>query len=439
MTLKETVERILSELTLTPPQILVLAESFRAAMEAGMRGKESSLKMLPSFLGKPAGNETGTYAAIDFGGSKVRVLRVKLQGRRQVEIVRQKVFELQDVMKRINGRAADMTGSALFEGIAAALQEVLIPDAPVSLGHAFSFPFRQLGVNQAVLIRWTKEIKASAVEGEDVTRLLTKALAAKQMNYVTPAAVVNDTVGTYLASAYDEPATLIGSICGTGHNSCYLGAYDGKEMIINLESGNFDRVAPTVYDQVLDADSDRPGEQRLEKMVGGRYLGELFRLIIVDLIEKNLLFRDRREKFYLSPYQLKTEDLSVLLNPEEQESPGTSKFAEKYGLQDVRIEEYGVLRQIASAILTRAARLVGISYLGILAQVAQSAGKRYVVAMDGSLYEKNPQFASQLQYIIKTYSRHSVGVKMVKNGSGIGAAIAAAVADGEKRIKIAKF
>lgn len=58
-------------------------------------------------------------------------------------------------------------------------------------------------------------------------------------------------------------------------------------IAINCEWGAFDNehlVLPrTVYDAHIDKNSPRPGQQTFEKMVAGLYLGEIFRLVLLDL------------------------------------------------------------------------------------------------------------------------------------------------------------
>lgn len=99
----------------------------------------------------------------------------------------------------------------------------------------------------------------------------------------------------------------VGCIFGTGCNAAYmencgsipklkhLNLPDDTPMAINCEYGAFDnehKVLPiTKYDTVIDEESPRPGQQAFEKMIAGLYLGEIFRLVIVDLHEnKNILF-----------------------------------------------------------------------------------------------------------------------------------------------------
>ena len=91
----------------------------------------------------------------------------------------------------------------------------------------------------------------------------------------------------------------MGCIFGTGCNAAYMencGSIpklahmklpDDMPMAINCEWGAFDnehQVLPrTVYDVTIDDNSPRPGQQAFEKMVAGLYLGEIFRLVLVDL------------------------------------------------------------------------------------------------------------------------------------------------------------
>jgi hexokinase len=112
-------------------------------------------------------------------------------------------------------------------------------------------------------------------------------------------ALINDTTGTLIASAYTDTKMKIGCIFGTGCNAAYMencgsipklahmNLPPDTPMAINCEWGAFDnehKVLPrTPYDIIIDKDSPRPGQQAFEKMIAGLYLGELFRLVLVDL------------------------------------------------------------------------------------------------------------------------------------------------------------
>lgn len=112
-------------------------------------------------------------------------------------------------------------------------------------------------------------------------------------------ALINDTTGTLIASAYTDSAMKIGCIFGTGCNGAYmedcgsvpklahLNLPADMPIAINCEYGAFDnehKVLPrNKYDIIIDKESPRPGQQTFEKMIAGLYLGELFRLVALDL------------------------------------------------------------------------------------------------------------------------------------------------------------
>jgi len=94
----------------------------------------------------------------------------------------------------------------------------------------------------------------------------------------------------------------IGAIFGTGTNAAYMEECGqipklahmnlpaDMKMGINCEYGAFDnehKVLPrTKYDIIIDKESPRPGQQSYEKMIAGLYLGEVFRLVALDLNDK---------------------------------------------------------------------------------------------------------------------------------------------------------
>ena len=195
------------------------------------------------------------------------------------------------------------------------LKEFAAPGRTYRLGHCFSFPFRQLSRNSGLLLEWTKEIKTRGVVGQDVNYLLSQALQRRGLEYIQPAAILNDTVATLLCAAYLDNDADIGSICGTGYNACF-GDLSGR--IINIEAGNFlaDILPVNRYDLELDRRSHNQGQQRLEKMVSGAYLGELFRLMLVDLHLRPDLFSSQEfmSGRFAAPHSLDSRLISDMLS-----------------------------------------------------------------------------------------------------------------------------
>lgn len=72
------------------------------------------------------------------------------------------------------------------------------------------------------------------------------------------------------------------------------------------------RVARTKYDIIIDESSNKPGEQSFEKMIAGLYLGEVFRLIVTDLIDSGDLFLGQNTYKLEKAYAFDTAFLSLM-------------------------------------------------------------------------------------------------------------------------------
>ena len=417
------------QFSISAAEVNAVADRFAEEMENGLAGKSSRLKMLPSFVDKPTGQEAGEYLVLDFGGTNLRLLAIRLQGNRTFQVLRQVTWPLHNRELGIDLTSATMNGAELFGSIATAIGE-FVPTGEWRLAHTFSFPCRQFGINHAELIRWTKEIRTSGVEGENINRLLTTALVQQGLTRIQPVAVLNDTVGTYLAAAYAGEGVAAGAICGTGHNIAYLEpeAPDGR-MVINLESGNFDPGMGTAYDITLDQASEKPGEQLMEKQVAGRYLGELFRLVLISLRHGGLL-SFACEKLN-QPYSLSTASMNPLLADESSTLIQVEEFCrERLGLE-MTLAERRVVKTAATLIVSRSARLTAAAFLGVLRRLDPGMCGRHTIAVDGSLYDKMPGYREIIERVLVSHLPQAAArTCLVKDGSGIGAAVAAALSAG---------
>lgn len=424
----------------TGPEMPDIAENFHEAMLAGLSGQKGPLKMLPSFLSVPTGKECGVFLSVDFGGTNVRVSLIELRGYGRIRVIKKKSTLLKDPGGSYDYTSSTATGGELFGFLAEQIAGLVGPGENIPLGHTFSFPTEMHSLNQAVLIGWTKEFKTKMTEGRDINLLLQEALADRGLAGIKPVAVINDTVGTLLTAAYGDPRADIGSICGTGHNTCYLERrplHHKGPMIINIESGNFDMLPINDFDSRLDRHSEKPGEQVLEKMVSGRYLGELMRLVVLDLVQKGCLFQQNSGDTTCFPYKnnsLGAEHMSLMLGDETGGLTGTAAWLKDHaGMQDSSPAELGALKTIASLLTARSARLAASTYAGVLRRLDPFLKLPHTIAIDGSLYEKTPGFASHLRLALDEILQERAGqvtIKPVKDGSGMGAAIAAAMAAG---------
>jgi len=115
----------------------------------------------------PTGYETGTYLAIDMGGTNLRICEVDLSEERGEFDIMQSKYRMPEELK--SGTADELWGY-----IADCLQQFVeyhhegerLDQLP--LGFTFSYPVTQEYIDHGVLQRWTKGFDIEGVEGKDV-------------------------------------------------------------------------------------------------------------------------------------------------------------------------------------------------------------------------------------------------------------------------------
>lgn len=422
---KAKVQELIGEFTVSQAELEQTAANFQKDIEVGLVDiSKSTMRLLKSYIGLPTGEEKGDFLALDFGGTNVRALRIRLLGAGKFEVLK-KVAKPLYVPGQYDFIGPDAAADDLFDFIAGIIDDALEGDhtTPYKLGHTFSFPSSQTDLNNARLIIWTKEFATKGVEGEVVNDLLLAALQRRGIGNVKPVAVINDTVAVLLAAAYKQPDTYIGSIYATGHNTCYLEPHvvgEDKPMILNMECGGFSRLKTNRLDDLLDKDSEKPGEQRLEKMVSGRYMGVLFGMALAEA------FGDTKG------YGFTSIDMSnIILDQSVDRGQVCALIKEKAG-QEITEEEAECVQQLVAAIIRRSAELVTSTYIAIMRHLAENGQiNAQHVAVDGSVFEKMPLVQDEMAKTLQALLPHDyqkVDLMLENGGSGLGAAIAAATA-----------
>ena len=426
---KKTFQSVMAEFEATPEMLREIATNFYQDLQLGLKNPDnSSLRMLKSYVGLPTGNESGEFLALDFGGTNVRVSRIKLNAG-DFQIIK-RVGEPLIVEGKYDYIGKNSTATQMFDFLAKLIDDAIDGDHSTKfyLGHTFSFPSTQDNLNDARLIIWTKEFATPGVEGEVVNDLLNAALKRRGINNVIPVAVINDTVAVLLSAAYKNKDVFIGSIYATGHNTCYLepSIHDPNGvgiggMILNLESGGFMKLTPNRFDLEFDRNSEKPGEQRLEKMASGRYMGELLGMAVAELAgEKG------------KDYGFTSIDMSMMILDETPNLKKASEIVAKKINKQLELDDVKKIRELASAIVIRSARLVTCSFVGIIWQRAGNAKiENQLIAIDGSVYEKMPLVKENIDKALNELlgeNAAKVDTVLDNGGSGLGAAIAAAMA-----------
>ncbi|ODV89942.1 hypothetical protein CANCADRAFT_43637 [Tortispora caseinolytica NRRL Y-17796] len=465
--LENAVAQIVADFSLKDSDILSIAAEFNKEMNLGLgtTNHPAAMNMIPAFVTAiPNGTETGTYLAVDLGGTNFRVCSVDLKGDSTFELLQSKYPVPRELMIS--------TSHELFSFMAHRIREFLIThhsdkyaeDNPIShtfkLGFTFSFPVAQVSLNHGNLLRWTKGFDIPDAIGMDVPSLLQEEIDKLSIP-VHVSALVNDTVGTLMSRSYTSAGTniaVIGAIFGTGTNGAYLErisritkldsesvASTDEYMVVNTEWGGFDndlKVLPsTKYDNQLDQLSPNPGYQMFEKRISGMFLGELLRLVLVDLRKSGLILKskgtDDFEKAVSTPWAIDTSVLSKIEADNTLDMIHVQEVLAKLGYEaDIPKNERISLHAVVSAIGRRAGYLSGIAIGSTLKHIdafGDAENPRDVdVGVDGSVVEYYPGFEALMRkaisLIVGQKSEGKLSIGIARDGSGVGAALCAASA-----------
>jgi hexokinase len=126
----------------------------------------------------PTGQETGTFLAIDLGGTNLRVCEINLPPTPGMFDIIQSKYRLPEGIK-------SASAEELFGYVADCIQQFVEYHhegermGALPLGFTFSYPVTQDSIDHGVLQRWTKGFNVTGVEGHDVVPHIEAALKAR--------------------------------------------------------------------------------------------------------------------------------------------------------------------------------------------------------------------------------------------------------------------
>nr|XP_043613414.1 hexokinase-3 [Erigeron canadensis] len=439
-----------------------VVDAMAVEMHAGLASEGGSkLKMLLTFVDNlPNGNENGVYYALHVGGTNFRILRIQLGGQRSI-------LDHDVERKPIPQHLMTSTSEELFDFIALSLKEFVerkginLQTSQVrgkDIGFTFSFPVKQTSVSSGTLIKWTKGFAIEDMVEKDVVECLQKALSRRGLD-MNVTALVNDSVGTLALGHFYDKDTVAAVVIGTGTNACYFERADAVikcqgllttsgGMVINMEWGNFwsSHLPRTSYDIDLDADSQNPNDQGFEKMISGMYLGDIVRRVIHRISLESDIFGPISSKLS-ARFALSTPLMAAM---HEDVSPDLSEVGkileETLGIYDIPLKVRKLVVKVCDVVTRRAARLAAAGIVGILKKIGRdgtggiSSGRikggksgkmrRTVVAIEGGLYTSYTMFREYLNEAVAEILGEEISpyvtLKVMEDGSGIGAAMLAA-------------
>jgi hexokinase len=257
-------------------------DAFKSQMKRGLDHQQpTSLAMIKAFIPQAEHFKPGQYVSLDLSGTHFRIIELEINADEKIaNPPKIHVFKIPEDLKK----GPKATSAHLFNFIAQKIKSVVgYSSQKQHLGFTFAFPIHMESASTGKLIKWTKGWDIADMVGRDPVDELRQALQRCHMTHLEPNVLLNDTVGTLVVGTFENRATLTGSILGTGTNTAaWL-----KGEAFNFECGNFDLgpirdAISSAADKALDQESQNPNHQLFEKMVSGRYLGDLMRRILLE-------------------------------------------------------------------------------------------------------------------------------------------------------------
>ncbi len=390
-----------------------------AEMEAGLHGGDSVFPMIPTYLRADGGLPHGKKAiVIDAGGTNFRCGLISFT---EEGPVLSRVFKA-----KMPGVERPVTWEAFISFVADAV--LPLADEADDIGFCFSYSAVITPEIDGRVICIDKEVVVTGSENRLVGASL---LAELERRGVTGKHVVilNDTAAVLLGGAVTLDRSrcggLIGQVSGTGTNTCCilplsrivkLGDDRDTRIIVNLESGSYDKLPHGDFDLSLDRSSHNPGEKLLEKLTSGVYLGLLTHEILRAAVEEGLLSAAAYHRIEsLGRFSASAAD--AWANGEQLELCETEADA-------------ALLQTVSRNLFERSARAMCTNLLAILLLTGEGKDpeKPVVVCAEGSLVQKGRWYRPALERFLREGCRalgRSVVLKVGEETTLPGSAFAA--------------
>jgi hexokinase len=403
--------------------MMQLVELFTSEMVKGLKGEQSSLRMIPTYI--EADNEflkETPVVAIDAGGTNFRAALIKFNIKGKLEIGR-------IVSGLMPGLDREVSKKEFFETMSGYIRP--LAEKSDRIGFCFSYPTEIFPDKDGRLLQFCKEVQAPEVIGQIIGRSLLEALGTPHKKIV----LLNDTVATLLSGKSASGRTydsFLGYILGTGTNTCYIEANvnilknpeldPGKSMIINVESGNFGKAPRTDLDISFDNTTMNPGNYTFEKMFSGGYFGGLC-LFVLRRAANEGLFSDQTCGRLSDIKELSSEEAnSFVANADSNENILVKCFTDN---EDKRNSSY-----IIDNMINRTAILVAANLAAVVLKTGKGTEpeRPVLITVEGTTFFKlhnlKERFEKYFYEFLKGNRKRYVEFTRVEQSSLIGAALA---------------
>ena len=399
---------------------------FFKEMERGLRGEDSSLKMIPTFFSSPKSLvRNKDVIVMDAGGTNFRTCLVHFDENGKAVISDFKKIAMPGVDREYS--------SEEFYSVFASSIEPFIGKSD-RIGFCFSYAAEITRDHDGIPIMFSKEIKAPGVIGKPLGKEILALLKKRGYDVSNiKISIVNDTVATLLAAKAEssiEASGYVGFILGTGTNTAYVEENENIEkvkesegsMIINTESGCL-KLTLSDLDEGFMKTTQNPNCYHLEKKISGAYIGPFSYYVLLNAIESGV-FSSTFISSFSSLTGLTTAEVGSFVS-----SPYLKEG--KLGSLDMTESDNIALYMILKTIIIRASKLTALNLTcAVLKGVKKSSPEHPVVInADGTTFYRLPYLESYTRYYLDRFLEKDKGVfyKIVNIESSpiIGAAISA--------------
>lgn len=437
----------------------------------------SKICMLPNYNISPTGQEYGQFLVIDLGGSTLRIGVIDIakpssteesDRSSRINTIVEKSWIIPNDFKVIDYEFFQYIGARIKEIIES--QNVLDIKSVVKTGITWSFPLETTDYNHGRIVHVSKGYTIHPdIYGKDLKVILEDILIKEFQIEIDIRIIFNDSLAVYAAGAFIDKNMKLALVLGTGLNMCCAldssnkvhqdKILDGHDRILyntelslfgaNLLTDDF----VTKYDACIDSRFANfknhfkpymtvdPNTSTIlqphELMASGRYLPELTRLVLVDLIDAQEIFNDDKDlnEILTKEYDGFDGELMCFIDESNDYAAINSKICERYGWDNVTKSDITTLKQVVSCIIKRAAFIVAytiLSFIKLLKHHNENEELSLVtIGYVGSVLSYFHNYRDLVkQFVNENEDAKKLGVtidlKLIDNSSMIGAAIGAA-------------
>ncbi len=371
-------------------------KAFTEAMLAGLSAPQKEMPMLPTYLYASGRLRKGEKAVvIDAGGTNFRTAIVCFDGKNAL---------IESLEKRPMPGAEKPAAWDEFISCVADCVQPLLAQSP-DIGFCFSYPVDITPERDGRVLGLTKQVEIEGAVGSYLGAALRSELE-RRGERPGRIVVLNDTPATLLAGkalAHGSYDGYIGLVAGTGCNTCCeiecgriakLGLEGGKKMLVDLESGSFNAFPRGDADMAMDADLPDTGEFTGEKMISGRYLGQVC-MYTLKMAAAEGLFSERATEMIEKMTEVTTPTIDKW---------GSGRFPKGMSSEDKVNLVY-----IINEIFERSARCIASMLCGILELTDAGRQRPACIAVDGSLYSAGRLLRPELERFMDVYAGEIMG------------------------------